>query len=131
MATLYRETDLNAPADEVWNALADVGALNTLITFLGDVTVEGEERVCSLGDDKLRELIVTVDDEHRRVAYSVQESPFNFAHHHSSMQVIPNGETTKFVWWTDVKPDETAPVLAQAIDQSVDSIRQAIDDRGR
>lgn len=126
MATLYRETHLSAPVEKVWNALADVGAINRLITFLGEVTFDGSERVCSLGEGRLRELIVSVDDDHRRVAYSIQESPFGFAHHHSSMQAVPNGDQTTFVWWTDVKPDEAAAPLSEAVDHALESIKAVL-----
>lgn len=123
MATIYREAKLDVPVDEVWQALADVGSINRLIAFLGDVTVDGDERVCALGDGELRELIVSVDEEQRRVAYSIQESPFGFRHHHSSMQAVREGEGTRFVWWTDVSPDEAAPALGEALDGALESIR--------
>lgn len=84
------------PVEKVWSAIADVGAPNKLITFLGETTLEGDRRSCSLGDmGKLEELIVSVDDENRRVVYSIRESPFNFTHHSASMQAIPNGGRDK------------------------------------
>jgi carbon monoxide dehydrogenase subunit G len=129
VATIYREFDVEAPVHKVWEAISDVGAVNKLITFLGEVTLVGDRRTCELGDmGKLEELIVTVDEENRRVAYSIRESPFNMLHHSASMQTFPNGnDGSKFVWITDVYPDEAAgPQLVDAVDASVESIKAAL-----
>jgi uncharacterized protein YndB with AHSA1/START domain len=92
VASLYREFDVDAPVEKVWAAISDRGAPNKLITFLGEVTLVGDRRTCELGDmGKLEELIVTVDEENRRVVYSIRESPYNMIHHSASMQTFPNG----------------------------------------
>ena len=126
MATIYREFDVEAPVDRVWEAISDVGAPNKMITFLGEVTLEGDRRTCELGDmGTLEELIVTVDEENRRVVYSIRESPFNMTHHSASMQTFPNGNGgSKFVWTIDLYPDEAAD--PQVIDASVESIKAAL-----
>ncbi len=128
MATIHREFEIEATADAAWAALRDVGRVNELITFLGDVTVVGDHRTCQLGDHgTLDELIVSVDDERRRFAYSILDSPFNLQHHNASMQVIPNGESgARFVWTTDVKPDDVVPVLSEAIDGAIESFKQTL-----
>jgi carbon monoxide dehydrogenase subunit G len=124
--TIYRETRINAPVDDVWSALEDVGAINRLIDFLGEVTVDGDQRTCELGDQGLlKELMVSIDPELRRVAYTIEESPFGFRHHHASMQAVPDGDGTRFVWWTDFQPAENAGPLAEAIDGSLASIERS------
>jgi Polyketide cyclase / dehydrase and lipid transport len=124
--TIYRETRINAPVDDVWSALGDVGAIDRLIDFLGEVTLDGENRSCELRDGGfMKELIVAVDSELRRVAYSFAESPFDFSHHHASMQALPDGDGTKFVWWTDFQPADNAAGLTEAIDAAVVSIERA------
>jgi hypothetical protein len=125
MATIYREVDLDADADEAWRQMADVGAVNKLIDYLGPVTVDGDRRSCSLGDQgELDELIVTVDHDRRRLAYSIRQSPLNFTHHSASWQVTPEGDKSRLVWITDVKPDSVAPALEELIDQTADSIQR-------
>jgi hypothetical protein len=125
MASIYRELHLDAGIDEVWSRFADVGAVNQLIDFLGPVTVDGDQRSCSLGEQgKLDELIVTVDDAHRRLVYSIRQSPFGFTHHSASWQVTKDGDRTRFVWISDIKPDAAAPALEQAVDQAADAIRR-------
>lgn len=126
MVSMYRDFDVDAPVDRVWAAIADVGAPNKLITFLGEVTLDGDVRTCELGDrGKLEELIVSIDDENRRVVYSIRESPFNFTHHNASMQALPNGNGgTRIVWVTDLKPDEAA--APEILDAAVESMKEAL-----
>ena len=128
MATIHRDFPVDAPPEKAWAALRDVGRVNELITFLGEVTVEGDRRTCSLGDlGTLDELIVSVDDETRRLAYTIRESPFGFEHHHASMQITENGGSgARFLWTTDVKPDAAAAALSEAIDGAVESLRATL-----
>lgn len=128
MASLYREFDVDAPAETVWAAIADVQAVNKLITFLGEVTLEDDRRTCSLGDmGALDELIVSVDEENRRLVYSIRESPMNLTHHSASMQAIANGNGgTTFVWITDLKPDSAAALVQEQLDAAVASIKETL-----
>ena len=128
MATIHREFEITAAPDTAWARLRDVGKINELITFLGDVTLDGDRRTCELGEQgNLNELIVSVDDERRRLAYSIVESPFNMEHHHASMQVTPNGVSgARFIWITDVKPDAVVPALSQAIDGAIESFKTTL-----
>lgn len=127
MASITRQVNLAADLDTAWKAVADVGAINKLITFLGEVSFDGERRRCSLGDGGvLDELIVAVDEDTHRVAYSIKDSPFGFTHHHAVMQVLPNGSGSQLVWTTDFKPDAVAGPLSEALDASVTSIQDAL-----
>jgi len=125
MATIQREFEIDTTPDAAWAAIRDVGRINQLVAFLGDVSVDGDHRTCDLGDQgKLKELIVSVDDTRKRLAYSILDSPFNLEHHHATMQIVANGGTgAHFIWTTDVKPDEAVPALSEAIDHAVDSLK--------
>ena len=82
MASIVREFTVATPAADVWAAVADVGAVNQLIDYLGEVTVDGDVRSCRLGDaGTLEELIVSVDHDVRRLAYAIQSSPTSFTSH--------------------------------------------------
>lgn len=129
MATITREFVLDVPPDTVWSRISDVGAVNQLIDFIGEVTVNGDHRTCALGEQgTLDELIVSVDPDDRRLVYSIQQSPFGFEHHSASMQAAADGEgRTRFLWITDFKPDAVAPALEEALDQAVASIKRVLD----
>lgn len=126
MASIVREFTVATPAADVWAAVADVGAVNQLIDYLGEVTVDGDVRSCRLGDaGTLEELIVSVDHDVRRLAYAIQSSPFGFAHHHASMQVtaVDRG-TSRLTWITDIAPDPLVEVVTEPIDAAVASIQR-------
>jgi carbon monoxide dehydrogenase subunit G len=125
MANVTKTTYLSTGSDKVWEVLRDPGRANELITFLGEVTVDGNTRTCALGDDVLEELIVDIDDATRRFVYSIRRGPLEFAHHSASMQAIPEGEGTRFVWVTDFLPDEAAPAVDEVLTAALGSIEAA------
>ena len=74
MASIRKEIHIDAPVDQVWNALRDVGALHTRLVpgFVTDTRMEGNVRVVTFGNGQTaREDIVTVDDAHRRVIWAI------------------------------------------------------------
>ena len=119
MATVHKEVIINAPADKVWAAIADVGALHTRLVpgFVIDTVLEGEVRTVTFGNGMTaRETIIDIDSAERRFAYSVASS--RITQHSASNQVFPAGEgRCRFVWIADVLPHELAdtmgPMMAQ------------------
>ena len=111
MASITKRIVIAADPEVVWAALRDVG--NSHIPFAPWVTaveLDGDFRNVSLSNGiVVRERIVAVDDEHRRLAYSAVDGPFTF--HHSSMQVTGDGNEATFTWITDLVPDDYAPIM--------------------
>ncbi len=126
MATVHRTLELRSGPDEVWAKLAEVGAVNEILPFLGEVTVEGDRRVCSLGDEELEELIVSIEPSRRRLVYAIVGGPFGFTQHSASMEVIAKGDGSVLDWNHDFKPDDREPALAEAIDGAVEALHQTI-----
>lgn len=98
------------------------------MTFLGEVTLDGDRRTCSLGDlGVLDERILSVDAERRRVAYTIQTSPLGFEHHSASMSVHTDADgRTTITWITDFAPGSLAGHVEPLIDQGVASITGAL-----
>jgi hypothetical protein len=126
MATLHRTIELTSAPEDAWSKLADVGAVNKIMPFLGDVTVDGDVRTCALGDGKLEELIVSVDHDRQRLVYAFLNSPFGFTQHSAAMHVLPTDNGCTIDWTHDFKPDEAAPALAEAVDGAAAALRQTI-----
>ncbi|MEZ5080506.1 MAG: SRPBCC family protein [Thermoleophilia bacterium] len=128
MATITRDIPLATTPEHLWDRLRDVGGINTLIDMLGEVTVEGDRRTCSLGDrGTLDERILSVDAGTRRVAYTIRESPFGFEHHSASMQAVAGADgTARLVWITDFAPDALAPAVEEVVDNAAASISRAL-----
>jgi hypothetical protein len=56
-----------------------------------------------------RELLVGVDEDARRIACTVVESPSQFRHHNASAQVVAEGDgRSRFIWITNLLPDALA-----------------------
>jgi hypothetical protein len=72
-----------------------------------------------------REIPVGIDDDTRSLAYSVIESASNLRCHDASAQVFPiTGERTRFVWITDVLPDEIASRIGMMLDHAIARVKE-------
>ena len=129
MATIRREIPTRARAEDVWDAIRDIGALHTRLVpgFVTDTRLEEGARVVTFGNGMVvRELIVDVDDEARRVAWSAAGGAMT--HHNASAQVFPDGAAgCRFVWIADLLPNEVAPAIAAMIEQGMAVIKQTLE----
>lgn len=128
MASVYREAAIAAPPAMVWDALADFGAVHERLAAGFVVACEpdpsgGARTVTFANGAVAREVLVGSDPEHRRLAYSVVEGPLGAEHHNASAQVLdgPDG-TSRFVWVTDVLPDELAEPVGRMMDGGIVAI---------
>ncbi len=126
MASINLKATLAISADELWSQVKDVGGLSTLLDIISDSSVDGDQRSCTMADGaELSETIIGVDDEHRRVAYTITDSPFPIQVHAASMQVSDaGGGKSTFQWITDVKPDELADALGPVFAGEVSKLEQ-------
>src|SRR5882724_2255473 len=108
MASIPKEIPLDAGAEDVWAAVRDIGALHTRLVpgFVVATQLEPGARIVTFGNGMVvRELIVDVDDEARRLAWSARGG--RLSHHSASVQVYETaGGPTKIVWIADLLPDE-------------------------
>ena len=132
MASIRREAFIAARPETAWSALRDVGALHTRLVpgFVVDTRLEQDARVVTFGNGMVaRELIVDVDDESMRVAWSVVGG--RMTHHNASAQVIPEGTGCRFVWIADLLPHELAPLIATMIEQGMAVIKKTLEQTER
>ena len=133
MASIHREIVIEAAPEAVWDALRDVGAIHRRLApgFVTDVRLEDGARVVTFGNGMTaRELIVDIDDQARRLAWSVVGG--QMTHHNASAQVFPDGEGhSRFVWIADLLPHELAPGIAQMIDQGLPVIKRTLESTRR
>jgi len=128
MASVHREIVVERPVAEVWDALADVGALHTRLVrgFVTDCRLEPGARVVTFANGLVaRELIVSVDPERRRVAWSVVGG--RLSHHNASAQAFAAGDgACRIVWIADFLPDEHAPAIAAMIEQGLQAMQRTL-----
>lgn len=129
MASIRREIATTAQADDVWDALRDLGALHTRLVpgFVTDTQLEPGARIVTFGNGMVvRERIVSVDEGARRVVWSATGE--GLEHHNGSAQVLSDSEgLTRVVWIADFLPDEAAEHMAAMMDQGLAVMKQTLD----
>jgi carbon monoxide dehydrogenase subunit G len=128
MASIRKEIRLSAHPDQVWDVVRDVGAVHTRFApgFVVDVAMEEGARLVTFANGFVaREVIVDVDEDARRLAYSVRSE--RLTHHNASFQVLAEAEGSRLIWIADVLPDAAAVTIGQMMDQGMIAARAALD----
>lgn len=129
MATIIKTAEIDAPADGVWDAVADFGAVHRRFApgFVTNVELEPGARVVTFADGSVaRELFLGRDDTHRRFAYSVQSE--RLTHHNASFQVTDLGAgRSKLTWIADVLPDAFEGYLSERMEAGIAVAKATLD----
>jgi hypothetical protein len=129
MASIYKEVILDVDAEVAWRALRNVGGAARLFSpVLTNGRVDGDVRTVQFANGmSVDERIVTIDDDRRRVAYAaIKGTPL--AHHHASMQIVPDGDgRCRFVWITDLLPDDAEPAIRSLVEQGAAALKQNLE----
>jgi len=131
MATVRVEAVLDVSAQRAWAAIADVGAVHRRLLpgRVSDVRIENDTRILTMPDgSEVRELIVSIDHEGRRLAYAVVEGQrLGLTYHHASFQVYGDGERSRLVWLTDVLPHDLAPAVRARTERAIVEIKRVLE----
>jgi carbon monoxide dehydrogenase subunit G len=118
MASIHKDIPLDAPAEDVWSALRDYGAVHRRVApgFVTDCKLDGDSRIVTFANGNVaQELLVTTDDARMRLVYAVVSE--RVRQHSASIQVFADGEgRSRMVWTTDVLPNEIAPYIDGQMD---------------
>jgi hypothetical protein len=128
MASIRKEMTLAARSDAVWAAVRDVGAIHTRLAegFVADVKMDGDARIVTFASGMvLREWIVDVDDDARRLVWAAVEG--RLTHHNGSIQVFPEGNTCRLVWQADFLPNELKSPIDALMQQGMDAMKQTLE----
>lgn len=134
MATVRREIVTRAHPDQVWQAVRDIGALHTRLVpgFVVDTTVDGADsavpvRTVTFGNGAvIREPIVTLDDEGRRLVWSAEGGITT--HYNASAEVLPEGDGARVIWLADFLPAEAERTVAAMMDAGAAAMKAALDE---
>ena len=128
MATIHKEVEINASPQRVWEALSDIGALHTRLAagFVSDTRLEGNARIVTFANGMVaREEIVAVDQAARRVAWAIVGQQFH--HYNGAAQLFEHSDGTRFVWTTDLLPDELAPNVEMMMTAGLAAIKKTLE----
>jgi hypothetical protein len=131
MATIHKEIFIEVTPEQVWSAVRDVGAVHRRLVpgYTVDTHLDGDYRILTQSNGVMvRELIVAVDDDARRMAYAVVEGRMPLVHHHASFQVFSEGDSnSRLVWITDVLPHEFAAEIRMYVERGAAVMKQTIE----
>ncbi|MEU4701156.1 SRPBCC family protein [Nonomuraea dietziae] len=136
MASVRHETVIDASPEHTWDVLRDVGAVHERL-LPGRVTstrIEGDQRYLTFPDGHvIRELIVTIDDDARRLAYAVVEGARPLVeHHHAAFEVRAEGaQASRLIWTTDVLPHAVAAEIRVRVERGAAEMKQTIESSAR
>jgi hypothetical protein len=129
MASIRKEIFTKARPADAWDALRDVGALHTRLVpgFVTDTRLEPDARVVTFGNGMVvRELIVAIDEDQRRVVWSAIGG--SLTHHNGSAQVSSDAQgLTKVVWIADLLPHEAAGAVGAMMEQGMTVMKRTLD----
>ena len=129
MASIRKETVIDAAPADVWAALRDWGALHERLVpgFVVDTHLDGDDRIVTFFNGAVaREALVDVDDLRRRLAWTIVDGPYT--HHNASAQVfdVADGRAL-FVWTADLLPHELAPRTADMMALGTAAVKQTLE----
>ncbi len=132
MATIRKQRTIEARPEAVWDALRDWGAIHERLVprFVVETQLDGEDRVVTFFNGAVaRERLISLDEEERRLVWSIVDGPF--AHHNGAAQVLAGEDgTTSFVWVADLLPDELATVTDELMERGIDTVKQTLEGGG-
>ncbi len=128
MASIRKEITTRANSDQVWAALRDVGSLHTRLVpgFVVNTRLEPGARIVTFGNGMvIREPIVDINDETRRVVWSAESDLLT--HYNASAQVFTENDHTKVVWIADLLPNEASGFVTEMMDAGMAAMKKALD----
>jgi hypothetical protein len=129
MSSIRREISIEATVEDAWAALSDFGALHERLApgFATDARLERQDRIVTFASGAvLRERLVAVDAEAHRLVWSIVDGPY--AHHNGSAQVVADGDgRIRFIWVSDLLPDELAPSTAHMMELGLGIIKETLE----
>jgi hypothetical protein len=129
VASIHKEVRIAARAEDVWDAVRDVGNIHRRLCpgFLTDCRMDGQDaRIVTFGNGMVvKELIIDIDDTARRVAWSAVGG--RLSHHNASMQIFAESDGCRAVWIADLLPNGLAGAIAGMIDQGLAAMKKNLE----
>ena len=129
MASVQRTLLIEAPAESVWDAVRDFGALHRRLVpgFVRDTKLEGDARIVTFGNGTVaRELLVDCDDGKRRLVYAVVSE--RIQQYNAVVQIEADGaDRTRLIWTIDLLPNAAAPYIEGQMQQACAVMKETLE----
>jgi hypothetical protein len=129
MALLRTEISIAATPSDVWDVIRDfaAGPLRMAPGLVVGCEADADLRVVTFADGVVvHERFVSLDDDERRITYSVVGGSVQPDRDIAQMQVVPEDGGCRFVWTRDLRPDELGPGFQAAMDRGAEVIRRTL-----
>jgi uncharacterized protein YndB with AHSA1/START domain len=127
--SIRKEIQIDAPPEKVWDALRDFGAIHERLVpgFVTDCRMDGEDRIVTfVNGATYREVLIDLDDDARRLAWSIVDGPYE--HHNGVAQVFNDGDGSRFVWTTDlIAADEVVAQTDEAMKMGIGTVKKTLE----
>jgi len=128
MASAKSEASINRTPNDVWNLVRNFGGLADYMPGVDSCTVDGDVRTVGTMGIEVKEQLRELDDDTRRISYSVIESPMtNMVSHLATIAVDAEGSGTHLTWSVEVEPDELCALFSGIYDQSVVALKEKLE----
>jgi len=132
MATIEIETSVAAEPGMIWDAVRDIGALHTRLApgvVLNTELVANADppvrHVTFANGTILRETIVAIDDERKRLVWAIDGSPVE--HHNGALQVFEVAGGARVVWTADVLPHGLAEAFQPLMEAGLAAMKRHLE----
>jgi len=127
MASIQRAIVLDAPAERVWDAIRDFGAVHERVApgFVVSCTLAGDTREVTLANGAVvREALVDIDDTARRLVYAIRTE--RISHYNAALQVIVEDDRhARLIWTVDMLPHDIKEYIGRQMDDATRAIESA------
>ena len=128
MAEGKAEVSVDAAPGEVWKLVRDFGALGEWMPGIESCTLDGDVRTLGMMGIEIKEQLRELDDDHRRISYSVVASPMgNLESHLATISVDPEGAGSHVTWSVEVAPDEMLGLFLPVYEGSIGEIKKKVE----
>lgn len=129
MASIRRETLIEARPEHVWAVVRDVGEIHVRLVpgVVTDCRLEFDTRIVTFANGMvIRELIVDLNDDDRRLVWAAVGG--ELAHHNASLQVFAEGaDRARLVWIADLLPNAMEATVGGLMEQGITVMKQTLE----
>jgi carbon monoxide dehydrogenase subunit G len=124
MANGKSEISIDTNPDEIWKLIRNFGALAEYMPGVESCTLDGDVRTLQMMGIEIKEQLREIDDDTRRLTYSVVESPMsNMVSHVATIAIDPEGTGSHVTWSVEVEPADLLPIFQGAYDNAVTALK--------
>lgn len=127
MASIVKEWRIGCAPSAAWDAIRDIGALHTRLVpgfVTATMLTDGGRLVTFANGATVHEMIVTLDDEARRLVWTAEGGITT--HYNAALEAVPDSQGTRVVWTVDFLPNTAQPAIGGAMAAAIAAMTAAL-----